>query len=57
MKKPRTQIEVIQSIRNDWGYVHPSTKTFKDRRKKNEQKYPKRFIEQEGELEDDEVHQ
>lgn len=57
MKKPQTQIEIIQSIRNDWGYVHPSTKTFKDRRKKNEQKYPKRFIEQEGELEDDEVHQ
>lgn len=39
--KPRTQLEVIKSIRNDWGQVHPSTKFFRDRRNKAEEKYPK----------------
>lgn len=45
MKKPKSNLEIIKSIRNDWGYVHPSTKTFKDRRRKAVEKYPKRYRE------------
>lgn len=45
--KPRTQLEVIKSIRNDWGQVHPSTKIFRDRRDKAEEKYPKQTRERE----------
>lgn len=47
--KPKTEFELIKSIRNDWGNVHPSTKTFKDRRHKAEEKYPKQFMEGENE--------
>lgn len=52
MKKqitPKSEIELIKSIRNDWGNVHPSTKTFRDRRHKAEEKYPKQFMEGEKE--------
>ena len=31
-KKPRTNYEIMKSIRNDWGTVNPVTKVIPDKR-------------------------
>lgn len=45
--EPRSNLEVLNSIRRDWGDVKPAMRIFGDRQEKREQKYPKQTLEQE----------
>jgi len=37
-KKPKTQAEILQGIRRDWGSVKPFTRKFADKTKYNRKK-------------------
>lgn len=44
-KKPRTTVEIYQSIRRDWGGVRPVTKVIPNKKKENRVKHKKRSTE------------
>lgn len=41
-QKPRTNVEIYQSLRRDWGDVKPVTRIIPDKRKKKP-KYKERY--------------
>ena len=40
-KKPRTAVEIYQSVRRDWGGVHPVTRVIPNKKKDKRAKHKK----------------